>query len=585
VDGQKQTVWSVEGLPAPYDVVAEAMDALVKQLPIKGAFRTKEGSFGAHHNHDADGRCWTHFHGVVAARHRSAKPDEDRGKLDASAQVLRRGLEELKPEALETVLGLIEANALYRGAEFERPVREFARLQRAYREAAQPDLHVWANMESPVARFRNSVIGTLVQDLSDGVELDRAVRSFETKVAPTNYKRTTALITPKMIDAALATLASLGLEQAVERRFARISDVSVNDVLFVDNSVRGDMKGGLRDALMGATKAQPVDAKNATSISVSDFLRDVVPVARGMEVLFKNQHQGNLVSLTAPVHPDTGRLFKWRNDFGWSYQGEVTDSIKQRVKRAGGNTDAKLRVSLAWTNHDDLDLHAICPDGHIYFGAKAGILDVDMNAGGRMSREPVENLSWANPRDGRYEIHVVQFSKRETADVGFSMEIEAGGRIQQFQHPKALAQSEKVDCLTFDVRGGVMTDLRIVSKGLTGGDLSVDAWGVKTETFVPVSTLMASPNHWHGAGEIGNKHWFFMLQGCRNPDPARGLYNEFLRGDLEPHRKVFEQLGSRTKCQPTDDQVSGLGFSSTRKDEAVVKVTTASSTRLYNVVF
>ena len=42
-----------------------------------------------------------------------------------------------------------------------------------------------------------------------------------------------------MIDAAVTTLKDLGLESAVERRFARIEDVNVNDVLFVDNAVRG----------------------------------------------------------------------------------------------------------------------------------------------------------------------------------------------------------------------------------------------------------------------------------------------------------------------------------------------------------
>ena len=91
---------------------------------------------------------------------------------------------------------------------------------------------------------------------------------------------------------------------------------------------------------------------------------------------------------------------------------------------------------------------------------------------------------------------------------------------------------------------------------------------------------MLSPNHWDGQ-TIGNKHYFFMLEGCTNPDPVRGFYNEFLSEDLRPHRKVFEALSSSMKCIPTKDQLSGLGFSSTIRNELFVKV----DNRPYKIIF
>lgn len=61
--------------------------------------------------------------------------------------------------------------------------------------------------------------------------------------------------------------------------------------------------------------------------------------------------------------------------------------------------------------------------------------------------------------------------------------------------------------------------------------------------------------------------------GCKNPDPVRGFFNEYLRADLEKeHRRVFEALGSRAKAEYSDDQLSGLGFSSTSHNDVVVKV-------------
>ena len=71
---------------------------------------------------------------------------------------------------------------------------------------------------------------------------------------------------------------------------------------------------------------------------------------------------------------------------------------------------------------------------------------------------------------------------------------------------------------------------------------------------------------------MGNRHTFFMLQNCVNENNARGFYNEFLRDELTPHRKVLEMVGSKTRTEETVDQLSGVGFSSARQ-EVIVRVT------------
>ena len=86
---------------------------------------------------------------------------------------------------------------------------------------------------------------------------------------------------------------------------------------------------------------------------------------------------------------------KWDNNFSWSYSGEVTDSIKERVKAAGGNVTGDLCCRLAWDYTDDLDLFIVEPDGgKIYFGNRGtpsrngGKLDVDANGGSGIARIP-----------------------------------------------------------------------------------------------------------------------------------------------------------------------------------------------------
>jgi hypothetical protein len=611
--GHILTVWdaAAEKAPYPYNRVADELRFAVATADISDLYRVsqKEGSFGAATTRSLDdgGKVltWNHLYtDAIPKALQAASPDQVRGDYRTTVQVYTRGLVELAPHAIDTVLGLIDANNLYRGAEHKAAVVQFQKAQKAYDALAlrEQTIFAWTNAVGPASRFRNTVIGTLVQDLSEGVDVERAVASFEQKVAPTNYKRTSAVITPMMVKKAMETIETLGLEPALERRFAKISDISVNDVKWVDGSVKPAMKGGLADTLMKvAMTANPqstkLDEDRAEDIGLDAFVERVLPEATGMEVLLKGEHLGNLMSLTAPVHAEPKQLFRWNNDFAWSYGGNVTDSIADRVKKAGGKVEgATLRVSLSWFNYDDLDLHIHEPNGrgvgsvhdHIYYGNKrgatGGVLDVDMNAGGRrQSREPVENIVWMDKMpSGAYRVVVNNFVKVESSDVGFVVEVECGGKLSHFSYNKAVRDKQDVHVVTLHMKEGRLERVEMGDPAITASNVSQTKWGLSTEQYVKVDAVTLSPNYW-GDNAVGNKHTFFVLHGAQNDEPTRGIYNEFLHPRLEPHRKVFEVIGDKTKCQPTEGQLSGLGFSSTKRTNILVKVQQGKKQRLFNV--
>lgn len=566
-DGKMVTIWGGHNFPHPYQEVSDKLDEYLRSLPIESVFRTKERKYGLGHNFDkVTSQRYDHFFGEVGSRHFATDPDAKRGEQNAIFQVYQRGLQEIREGDLDTVIDLIDTNSLYRGEEHRPAVVGFRQLLRDYKLAGSSDLFVWESLGNRNARFRSTVIGTLLTDLAEGKDFDAAVRAFEAKVAPANYKRPTSAISQGMVEKALETLNELGLGPAVYRRYARISDVRARDVLFVDNNTIGQMKDGIAALLEPSIKKSAPDLKHAVLIPAEAFIKDILPGSKSVEVFVENRHAGNFVSLTGSDGPE--RLFKWDNNFAWSYEGEVTDSVKQRVKAAGGNIHADLRISLSWNNTDDLDLHANSPYGHVYFGNKMGILDVDMNAG-NLTRNPVENLAFVNPRDGTYAIHVNQYRRREHIDYGFAIEVECGGVLRQFSYSKSLKDKEDVRCFVLTVRNKQL-DMK-VEPTLVEGTSSQDKWGVKTETLVPVTAIMYSPNYW-GDQKVGAKHLIFALRDCNNPASTRGVYNEFLRSDLEKHRKVFEVLGAKTKCQPTKDQVSGVGFTAARGDTVTVVV-------------
>jgi len=584
VDGHIRTLWEkATTLPEPYATVAAALDAAVRAAPITSVFRTSELNFGRLPNLDAhDTRItWTHFHVEVLPRHRASAVGSTLNACNTKAASLHRALTDFTPEAVRTVLELIDANTLYRGAEFRSAVDGFAHLQANAPEPALRQLYAWEQYMAPSAGIRSTVIGTLLDDLSSGKPLEQAVASFESKVAPLNYKRPTAVVTPRMVDQALATIRTAGLEPALARRLATLEDLSVTDVLWASGSAAPRMRDPLRDLLLESTPKTPRNISAGATISPEDFLA-LRP--REISLVLTGFHLPNFLALTAPVHPDAPPLFQWDNNFGWSYTGGTTDSIKARVAKAGGNVNALLRASLAWFNRDDLDIHCLSPRGHIYFGNRADILDVDMNASSfDLRRDPVENLSWTavNLMDGAYKIFVHQYNSRETVDKGFQLQLEYDGRVRTYSSNAALRTGQQLDCFSFTVSSHKVENLCISPALTSEADTPVTHWGVSSHTPIPVDTIMLSPNHWQGAGARGNKHWIFALQGCRSPEPVRGLYNEFLRPGLLEHRKVFELLGSRTLCPVTDNHLAGVGFSSTQPNT----VTALADGRPYTITF
>lgn len=587
INGKIESIWNVQGLDYPYNHVAQWMNEQVLESTIQNVFRTQETSYGAQSNRqmmESGVHTWHHFWAHISDRHYAGNSvNAVLGKHRTDVEMMTRALNELTPDSIQTVRELIKSNSLYRGEESLKIVQDFQKLYEKYRRLPQDDsrgIFIWENHNNPVGRIRNVAIGTLLVDLSEGVEVERAVSSFEKKVAPENYKRPTALITGRMIQDAMKTIQGLNLEPSLERRFARLSDVSINNVLWADNSAKQHMKGGIEDLLRSSTQVKEKNPRRIEDISIEEFVKNVLPTASSMDVLIRNHQLNNFMSLTAPVYEHVEPLFKWNNNFAWSYEGNVTDSIKERVKRAGGNVNAKLRVSLSWFNYDDLDLHCQAPQRHIYFGNKSGILDVDMNAGSGTTREPVENMAWNRIPDGTYQFQVNQYSQRETDKVGFIVEIEYDGKVTQLSYNKAVKGT--IPVATLQVKKGEIVEIEI-SPQVSEGAISQQKWGIKTETLIPVDTIMLSPNHWD-SNMVGNRHWFFILQGCKRDTPARGIYNEFLRNDLEQHRKVFEVLGEKTQCPLTDVQLSGVGFSSTQQNTLTVRVV-GGIQRVFNINF
>ena len=612
-NGHLVSIWDFEASDYFKDVAKKLSDA-VKALPIDNRFFPRTQSIGQEKTPELceDGQVitWHHLYAKVPAAYvvDPWQKSELLGEAKTTKEVFGRSLTEISLEAIDIVLELIAQNSLYRGEEWKGALQDFRKYKTEYDHLPEDrrvrDLYLWeksVQVGNVIARIKNHSMGTLLANISEEMDLEQAVRQWERIMAPTNYKRPQAIFTQRMLDEARETIEKLGFMDSLLRRFATLNDIRVNDILFSNRDAARRIIGATGaesffTEMKKEVKADPKQFSRVQTIGIQEFVEKVLPTARSLEVFFENRHIPNLVSLIAPVNPQAPTLFKWGNGFSWAYRGNVADSLlKERVKNAGGKVDGVLRFSIQWNdlerwNQNDEDAHCIEPNGfEIYFGKKVdsatrGNLDVDITHP-QKNVPAVENITWPSldsmkPGDYRFFVHT--FAGRGGTG-GFRAEVEADGELHSYDYSQNTRNGGKVEVAVVNLsKDGYFTIKDILPSGVTAHGTTV--WGITTNQFVPVSVVCLSPNWWDEANGVGNRHYFFMLKDCANDESPNGFYNEQLRNELGPHKRVLEMLGLKAKVQDTPDQLSGLGFSSTKHAELVVKVT-GTSERILKIVF
>lgn len=504
--------------------------------------------------------------------------------------LLKRAMEEIPLDTLNLVRDLIKQGSLLDGETHLYKVEQFIPLKKEYNELAKNQKDNWCWVKSynlPIARFRNELIGVLCTELAEGEELNKACQSWNKRVDPANYMKAVAPITKKQIEEAKKFVEANGYEESFDRRFATAEDIKVSEILHI-NATENKVKVV---SLFDGVKAPPTRHKrsefdNVEEVTIDKFMNDILPTCTGVEALLKNSHLGNMVTLTTANNPDSKPIFKWDNNYSWTFNGNLAgkSQIKDAVKSRGGNVEGVMRISLSFpSTTDDYDLHLTEPNNNkINYTnlrrkhASSGMLDLDAQGkdGFQVPEKRVENIIYtdrsAMPK-GVYHVSVNNYSGRGL-HTPFTIEIETEGDITVLQlRSKLRGDTVSVATINFDgndFKIAESSDMEIIEFNT----VSKEIYGLETNNFHKVNLVCLSPNHW-GENKVGNKHFLFMLEGCKTPTSIRSFHVENLIPELVNHRKVMEVLGTTNMIEPNSGkELSGLGFNATVHDELIVRL-------------
>lgn len=522
------------------------------------------------------------------------------GNYRDAKNVFQRAMEEISLDTLKLVRDLINQGSLLDGQTHLFKVEQFIPLKQEYDGLSAEHRDNWCWTKSyklPFAKFKNELIGVLCSELSEGEELNKACQSWNKRVDPANYMKATAPITKRQIEDARLFVEENGYTESFDRRFATIDDIKVSEILHSNVGVGNIKSVSIFDGVKStSTRHKRAEFDGVEEVGIDKFMSDILPTCSSVEAFFGNTHQGNLVSLTTANNPDSKPIFKWSNNYSWTFNGNLAgkSQLTEMVEAKGGRTDGVFRFTHSWNelepNQSLMDLHVFMPSNkheystkvHDFYGSgrrvgwnqrqdssSGGTQDVDYTNAAPKGYVPVENITFpvlSKMPDGKYICKIHNWSFRLTGGRG-KAEISFGGDTYQYEYP-ATKNKEWVTIAEVILANGKFSIEHILTPI---NESSKEIYGLETNQFHKVNLVCLSPNHW-GENNVGNKHYMFMLDGCKSDNSIRSFHNENLISELAEHRKVLEILGTTNMIEPTDKQLSGLGFNATVRDELVVKL-------------
>jgi len=324
--GQKTPVmWEWPETPEFFKPAILALYDVVRLAQVTGVFISSEREYGTPvtgewKHMSVSPRLWMVWNPrIQSASQRQAELYED-------YKMVKAAFGEYKNSTVDVALTILKSESLYRGEKVLGVAEWFSRWEKIYRETKTVGHKaniVWlavATAPAGFAHIKSSMIGTLLDDINDGLDFEAIKSRFAAKMNPTQYQRPQASPSAGNLAQAEKLVAQLGVGGALARRYARLDEIqAIWKPRPEPKGSTGEVFGHLKRK---ATKkpAAPVNMP-AVTMTWEKFNRTVLPTAEHIEYMVKPIAANYCAILTA-VNPDAEPIIQWdspamRNPFSW----------------------------------------------------------------------------------------------------------------------------------------------------------------------------------------------------------------------------------------------------------------------------
>lgn len=321
-------MWNPELVPEVYVPAVAKLSSVVAGAAIANVFLDERKTWGT----PATG-IWEHF-AVVPGKDLVFESAnfytiaQIVAQKQQEYQMIVRGLADFPIAVATQAYSLLSNETLYRSEACIGIAKWFLALHQQRKSARNSRLRenlTWlavANAPPGFCHIRSGMLGTLLEDIQEGLAFQQIAAKFNAKMNPLQYLRPQAPPKAGNIAQAEKIIEQLQTAGALDRRFAKLEDLQA---LWVPRPTtpKVESKGIFGHLLTSTTTAQPQIDMPPVVMTWEKFARTIMPTAKTIEYFVPASQQGYMALVTAQ-NPEAPPIIQWdtpecRNPVTWYF--------------------------------------------------------------------------------------------------------------------------------------------------------------------------------------------------------------------------------------------------------------------------
>jgi hypothetical protein len=303
-------------VPPFFATAMEAMREAVLKSQVIGQFLSSDKNLGrpvtGEWNH-----MYVQLHREMLYSSKEFTADQAMKDILEEFNLLKNSLLEYPLSVIKQAVTLLKTNSLPNAHKFIDTANWLRDLQDKINNTLNQktrDNLIWlavATAPTGFCHFKNNMMGTLLDDIKDGLSFESIKRKFAPKVDATKLRRPTAAPSDGNIAEAERLVDLYGVRKSFERRFATKEELKTEWTPVVKPETV-NVTGGMFDHLKQHHEAHKIQTMSIPPVRMSwrTFKETVMTNAETIEYMIKSSPDHYGAILTA-VHPDAPPIIQW----------------------------------------------------------------------------------------------------------------------------------------------------------------------------------------------------------------------------------------------------------------------------------